>query len=63
MVVVQHALVCCKVELMIVERKLAEADGAILVDDASNLDHAASRELLVIFVADDLDLFAYSADC
>ena len=48
---------------MIVERKLAEADGAILVDDASDLYHAASRELLVVFVADDLDLFAYSADC
>ena len=48
---------------MVVEGVLAEADGAVLVDDASDLHHAASRQLAVILVSDDFDLLAYSADC
>ena len=63
MVVVQHVLVGLQIELVVVERVLAEADRAVLVDDASDLDHAARRQLVVVLVADDLHLLAYRADC
>ena len=58
MVVLQHVLVGLQIELGVVLRVLAKADGSILVDDSTDFDHAASCQLTVVLVSNDFDFLA-----
>ena len=61
MVVFKHVLVGLQIELSVVLRVLAKADGPIFVDDSADFDHAASCQLTVVLVSNDFDFLAYTS--
>ena len=61
MVVFEHVLVGLQIELGVVLRVLAKADGPIFVDDSTDFDHAASCQLTVVLVPNDFDFLAYES--
>ena len=61
MVVFKHVLVGLQIELGVVLRVLAKADGPIFVDDSADFDHAASCQLTVVLVSNDFDFLAYES--